>query len=636
MQNNEPQGIRCVSYCRVSSPAQATDEELADLGIRRRRSRRRNVNEEDIHSHPQSLARQRRYVEEIAEKLGLELVRQFTDVASGWKNTLTRKSWLDMQEYCRDTGVQTILCFDFSRFGRPEKFDDLGKIMHWLQTGHFRIIGGGHDHVFGVNDTSDLVIFIEMWSSGAFSKKHSMNMLDAYAELRKRRLHPTGQRAFGFQKAKAQFDGGVRSCFIAHPVEAEVVRAIFERMATGESCKGIAADLAARGVPTVAGGIWNHSHIKAMIRKPIYMGKYVFDGELDDASNVEALVPAHLWLAANGVLDRQGELYKARRRGPTRKGEPTTGRGGRTSATALYDGLLVCGKCGANLLISYNHEDALADGTPTRYVGYQCRCSYHRAPGCNQPQITERRVTEWLRANSQRLFTPEIWRQRQVDADERSGELRVQLRAAEARVLYYQEQMDDPECPFARVDLNKRATPWVEKRDRLLGELARIDQAAAAAKMAITYGDLASIFASRSTLKHFAALCIEQLVIEDRQVVSWQLRRQDDLADEGLIPQWLLDEVLARYPLCKDPKDLPLVVPDWQSALRLLNHGSAWRAAEVEETIRRVEAALAQWSVDNADNRRSCAPVVEGHGQVPRPGLSPEWQDGTPRRRWQR
>jgi len=400
----------------------------------------------------------------------------------------------------------------------------------WLQTHQVRLVGGGHDFRLGLDSTADLVFLLQMWSHGADSARHSRNMLDAYAGLSRRRLHPCNQRAFGYAKSKADYDGAAHSCFIAHRTEAAVVREDFARVADGDTCKAVATDLARRGIPSVMGGIWNHSHIKAMVRRPLYLGKHLFDDVLDDARNVEPLVSASLWQEANAVLTRRGELSKNQRRRSMPGGGTAVGRGGRMSATALYDGLLTCATCGANLVIAQNREHILADGSATRYVAYRCRTSYHGQPGCSQPGIQERQITAYVIEHAEMIFGPNLAATRRHERDDRAEAIRARLVTVESMISRFNKVL----LSEHEVDVDRLLTgaePWFREEAQLRDELARLESGPAQSPATTASASLAQALQSRPRLKQLAQQCIEHLLVLDKAVVGHSLRRTSSVLD---------------------------------------------------------------------------------------------------------
>ncbi|WP_079908234.1 recombinase family protein [Paenibacillus sp. 32352] len=110
------------------------------------------------------------------------------------------------------------------------------------------------------------------------------------------------------------------------PEEAQIVREIYKRYITGQSRLQIAEWAASRTKARVI----DHSVIRDMLARPIYMGKLINEGELVDG-NHEAIIDIETWKAAQ----REQE---ARAEGSTPLGE------------YLLTGLLECGVCNGNVV----------------------------------------------------------------------------------------------------------------------------------------------------------------------------------------------------------------------------------------------------------------------------------------------
>lgn len=110
------------------------------------------------------------------------------------------------------------------------------------------------------------------------------------------------------------------------PEEAEIVREIARRVLADESLNAIAADLQARGVPTVTGTAWNSRSVKSVVTKPRVAGLRAHRGDVV----AEAVWPP--------ILDRdQWEDVCARLAGRVRNVDLTLQR--------WLTGVLVCSKC---------------------------------------------------------------------------------------------------------------------------------------------------------------------------------------------------------------------------------------------------------------------------------------------------
>lgn len=118
--------------------------------------------------------------------------------------------------------------------------------------------------------------------------------------------------------------------------EAGVVREAARRLLDGESLRGVAADLNARGVASPAGAPWQSATLRQMIRRPSLAGRRTHRGVVVGDFNPE-LHPAILDVDTH---ERLVALFDD----PTRKTSP----GGRTPRH-LMSGLAVCGRCGGSM-----------------------------------------------------------------------------------------------------------------------------------------------------------------------------------------------------------------------------------------------------------------------------------------------
>jgi len=83
------------------------------------------------------------------------------------------------------------------------------------------------------------------------------------------------------------------------PEQAAVVELVFERRAAGDSYRAIVATLNHRGARTAAGGAWQVSTLRGMVRNRFYTGRVEFDGEYIRARH-DAIVSDLLFERANG------------------------------------------------------------------------------------------------------------------------------------------------------------------------------------------------------------------------------------------------------------------------------------------------------------------------------------------------
>lgn len=133
---------------------------------------------------------------------------------------------------------------------------------------------------------------------------------------------PSGHRLTGYTR-----DGK------PDPVEAPIVREIFQRFGAGDTISGIVADLNSRGIPPRRGDSWSRVTIRHMLQNPRYAGRPVYQGE------VLGEVPA-TWEPM--VSPDRFDAIQARLKDPRRKSNAS----GDTARKYLGSGLYLCGEPG--------------------------------------------------------------------------------------------------------------------------------------------------------------------------------------------------------------------------------------------------------------------------------------------------
>ena len=142
----------------------------------------------------------------------------------------------------------------------------------------------------------------------------------------------------------------VSGVITVNPVEAAIVRNIFDQYVSGGSTVGIARALEAGGVPTVSGGKWNDSRVRDILKNEKYIGnsllqkKYVADhltkrlvrnhGELTQyyvEGTHDAIIDPDIYHLAQRRIAQNTEKCNIKK--------PTTAR-------YPFSGKIVCGNCG--------------------------------------------------------------------------------------------------------------------------------------------------------------------------------------------------------------------------------------------------------------------------------------------------
>jgi site-specific DNA recombinase len=244
-----------------------------------------------------SVEEQRAAVRAWAAEHGHEIVREFSDDASGL-DTRRRREFAALLALCKRPGpraADVVLCYDVSRFSR---LDPEEAAFHEYSLGRagVRVI---YTHEPGANEAGvagHLVKSLRRVLAHDYSLKLSQVVargLRAHAE----RGHWTGGPApYGYRRAVVYPDGSVHVVgpgrwkargetirLLEDPTAAAVVREIYESyVSRGQGLGAIAEELNGRGVPAPAAAragrraAWSKGTLWAILRNALYRGTLIF------------------------------------------------------------------------------------------------------------------------------------------------------------------------------------------------------------------------------------------------------------------------------------------------------------------------------------------------------------------------
>jgi DNA invertase Pin-like site-specific DNA recombinase len=185
-----------------------------------------------------------------------------------------------------------------------------------------------------------------------------------------------------------------------HPVEAPIVRRIYEQAANFVPLQEIANALNAEGlrtrerellrrdgkIETIGGQLFRSDGLRITLKNPIYRGAIRFAGE-EYSGRHEPIVSAETWETANAVAAETKE-------------EPKPRTVDRESQTHLLKGIVYCGACG-RALVPHESGKKNAEGKPYRY--YNCgyvlkerepgKCPVGRLPAAGLETVVKEFVT---------------------------------------------------------------------------------------------------------------------------------------------------------------------------------------------------------------------------------------------------
>ena len=175
----------------------------------------------------------------------------------------------------------------------------------------------------------------------------------------------------------------VRGVIMVNPVEAAIVRSIFDQYVSGGSTVGIARALEASGVPTVLGGKWNDSRVRDILKNEKYIGNALLQKKYVADHLTKRLVRNHGELAQyyvegthDAIIDPDTyELAQRRIAQNTEKcnvKKPTTAR-------YPFSGKIVCGNCGKHFGRKTNHGRVSWICMTFQFEG-KCACQAKQIP----------------------------------------------------------------------------------------------------------------------------------------------------------------------------------------------------------------------------------------------------------------
>lgn len=239
--------------------------------------------------------------------------------------------------------------------------------------------------------------------------------------------------------------------FSLDPAESKVVRAIFERVAAGESCAALELDLNRREVPTGAADRknkateWRRERIYNLIQSPAYRGEWMVDKRRRLTIKVPAIVDDLLWYRAKDALERWG------RRGLRR-----------TRHVYLCEEIARCAVCEARIGISTH-------GYSTK-TGYT-RHGYYVCGARRRPRDGERCLLPMRRVDE---VDDRLWAAVSDLLAKRWPDLRARLAERQARAAAdtgaWQRDAEDFAARLAKLDQVERGFLERYRRGRISGE----------------------------------------------------------------------------------------------------------------------------------------------------------------------
>lgn len=435
---------------------------------------------------PSSLQDQIRKCREYAQQHGWIMLDQYiyTDAelsGAGADRPALQRLLTVVQERPRKFDV--LLIDDTSRLSRRQA--DQSNIAEQLRFSGFRFIAVSQG-IDSAHEQSDVLMTVHGLVDSLYLKELGKKTHRGLEGQVLRGNH-AGGRCFGYQNEMVE--GGSRR--VVDPVQAAVVVRILEMYASGLSYRNVAKTLNAEHVPTVrprAGrryASWCPTMIRALLRNELYIGRVVWnkaqfikrpgtnkrvarERPRTDWKIVESpelrIVSDDLWRRVQDRLDRMKSVY----------GPAGTGINKASSSPNLLTGLLKCGTCGANLIVTGGWRK---HGHPY----YGCSQNFHRGACENGVRVRQEIVERNLFARLQEeVLTPDVIDYAVKEFIRQSRARRTQPSNHAASVQERQRQMQAELKHFAAAIAegghSKFLLDEITKRERLLEELAQTMQ----------------------------------------------------------------------------------------------------------------------------------------------------------------
>jgi DNA invertase Pin-like site-specific DNA recombinase len=228
---------------------------------------------------------------------------------------------------------------------------------------------------------------------------------------------PHGKSPFGYRR---RYDERTRKMVAQEPepIEAPVIRELFERVKAGHSLRSIALDFERRGVRSRTGKVFSPQHLRVLATTAAYAGLRVHDslgrgagrGHSPQPGNPGVTVVKGTWepLVSQATYRAVQRLLNDPKRVSTRPGR----------AVHLLSGIALCDKCSGPIFVTFRYEVA----------SYQCRKGCIRIQKTDIEELAEGVILRYL----SRPDVHGALRRAEADSDALQA-VRDELAAARAR-----------------------------------------------------------------------------------------------------------------------------------------------------------------------------------------------------------
>ena len=450
---------RAVSYFRTSSRTQ--DEE----------------NSQD---------RQQHHTSQKAEQMGLQIIREFSDVGSGLDSEVL-PGFMAMREFVRDpqNRICNLIIDDLSRLTRDSVLPL--QLLQELRKEGVAV----YSYQEGLINTRqmDMLVRVKSWQNNELSRSTSVLTKDGLRAAARRGFNPASTSAYGYQREAVTHGKDVHYKWIPAEGTAEVVKRIFHQYDQGFRIMEIVEELNLERIPPPRVAMWGTSTVRRILKNKAYAGyiiigkepstrfddgdDYLEDDDTEDDTYIEFPNGHEPLVAEELYLRVQRRMAANNRTGSDEDSEPALSSPRFTVSPNPLSERLKCGLCGSNMVVA------------NQSTGKKLMCSRKKNSGvaqCSKKDVplfpTLELITEEL---CQRVITEEAIAQQIEIIQEMAPDLlkqeekrRKDINVRLSQVQVEKKNLIDLAKQYGAQDPRVSETLMSELQD-LLGEEARLE-----------------------------------------------------------------------------------------------------------------------------------------------------------------
>ena len=366
-----------------------------------------------------SQERQRHNTQETAARENLRIVQEFSDIASGLDSD-TRSGFMAMLDFARDPAnqVSNIIIDDLSRFSRDPVLPI--ELLPGLRQEGIAV----YSHREGlVNKRAmDVPVMVHSWQNNQLSRATSFLTKAGLRTAMRNGYYPFSTAPYGYRRQALQVGSEEHHTLVPDAERAEVVKRVFNLYDRGHRVMDIVEQLNRENIPPPQVARWGVSTVRRFLRNKTYTG-YITIGEnpstrfddgddlLEDDDGTDdtylEVANCHEPLVSEDQFLRVQKRMAANTRTTFDQGPGLALNSPRSAASPNpLSGLLKCGFCGSNLVVS------------NQSTGKKFMCSLKKNSGksqCNKSDVSLPDILEVITGElCHRVITEECIRE-QVD-----------------------------------------------------------------------------------------------------------------------------------------------------------------------------------------------------------------------------